>query len=72
MNPPLKYCNRGVEDTEREEGWNEARKKKKGWAWRNLERNKKYVGQGESKIRIEEGVKEQDEKLSVGDFACVY
>lgn len=37
-----------------------------------MEGNKKYVGQGESKIRIEEGVKEQDEKLSVGDFACVY
>lgn len=33
---------------------------------------KKYVGQGEPKMRIEKGVKEQDEKLSAGDFACVY
>lgn len=71
MNPTLKYCNRDIEDTERER-LKRSLQEKKGWAWRNLEGNKKYVGQGESKIRIEEGVKEQDEKLSVGDFACVY
>ncbi len=55
---------------EKGKGWNEA--DKKGWAWKNLVGNKKYVGRGESKMRIEEGVKEQDEKLSAGDFACVY
>lgn len=33
---------------------------------------KKYVGQGESKMRMEEGVKGRDEKLSADDFACVY
>lgn len=36
-----------------------------------------YVGQGESEMRGEEeeeggGVKEEDEKLSAGDFACVF
>lgn len=31
------------------------------------------MGQGEYKTRIEEeGVKEEDEKLSAGDFACVF
>lgn len=35
--------------------------------------NKTYVGQGESKMRIEELMCERnrDEKLSAGDFACV-
>lgn len=35
--------------------------------------NKTYVGQGESKMRIEEWMCERnrDEKLSAGDFACV-
>lgn len=31
-------------------------------------RTKKYVGQSESTQRPEEGVTEDDEKLSVGDF----
>lgn len=35
-------------------------------------KKRKFAGQGESKMRIEEGVKAQDEMLSAGDFACVY